>query len=100
MKTQLARWSIIRRVLVRMIGFIISCVANSLVITLTHRQYSAISALYQIQITVAHALGFLSLHKSFPSNGSRRSNCNSLTLQILHVSLLFTEAFFTTRAGN
>jgi hypothetical protein len=34
-------------------------VTHSLIITLTHRQYSFISRLHQLQFTVAHALGFL-----------------------------------------
>jgi hypothetical protein len=50
--------SLIRRVLVRMIGFISSWVTHSLLITLTHRQNSVISVLYQLQFTVAHALEF------------------------------------------
>jgi hypothetical protein len=48
---------LIRRVLVRMIGFISSWVTHSLIITLTHRQYSVISRLHSLQSTVAHALG-------------------------------------------
>jgi hypothetical protein len=43
---------LIRRVLVRVIGFISSCV------TLTHRQYSAIADTHTFQFTIAHALGF------------------------------------------
>jgi hypothetical protein len=41
----------------------------------------------------------LSLQLSSPSNGSRRSKCNSLILQILHVSLL-TESLFSNHADN
>jgi hypothetical protein len=49
---------LIWRVLVRMIGFTNSRITHSLVITLTHKQYSAISVLHQLQFTVGHALGF------------------------------------------
>jgi hypothetical protein len=47
-----------RRVLVRMIGFISTLVTHSLLITLTHRQYSANAHLHNLQITVAEAVGF------------------------------------------
>jgi hypothetical protein len=39
-------------------GFISSWVIHSLLSTLTHRQYSAITHLHTFQFTVAHALGF------------------------------------------
>jgi hypothetical protein len=59
--------SLIRRVLVRMIGCIIRWVTHSLVITLTHRQHSAVSRLYQLQFTVAHALGYSVSTSRFPA---------------------------------
>jgi hypothetical protein len=40
------------------------------------------------------------LHHSFPGNGYQHRNYRRLTLQILHINLLFTEAFFTTHAEN
>jgi hypothetical protein len=49
---------LIRRVIVRMIGFISRWVTHPPVITLTHRQRSAIAHLHPLQFTVAHALGF------------------------------------------
>jgi hypothetical protein len=39
------------------------------------------------------------LHYPFPGNGSHR-NYHRLTLQLLHMNLFFTEAFFTTHAEN
>jgi hypothetical protein len=68
---------LIRRVLVRIIGFISSYVTHVLLVTRTHRQYSAFAHLHHLQITVAHALEF-SHHQSFPSNGSQHRNYNSL----------------------
>jgi hypothetical protein len=50
--------SLIRRVLIRMIGFIRTWVTHSRLITLTHRQYSTIAHLHTLQTTVAYALGF------------------------------------------
>jgi hypothetical protein len=55
----------IRRVLVQTTGFISSWVIRSLVITLTHRQYSAV--LHQLQFTVAHTLGFSVSTIHFPA---------------------------------
>jgi hypothetical protein len=87
------RVSLIRLVLVRVIGFSSSLVTHSLVITRTHREYSAISVVHQLQFTVAHALwrtmalihalcsslqhvlSLLSLpclHQSLPGDGSRQ----------------------------
>jgi hypothetical protein len=40
------------------------------------------------------------LHYPFPGNGSQNRNYHRLTLQILHMNLLFTEAFFTSHAEN
>jgi hypothetical protein len=48
---------LIRRVLVRMTGFISSWL-HSLIITRKHRQYSAVSHLHTLQFTAAHVLGF------------------------------------------
>jgi hypothetical protein len=50
--------ALIRWILVRMFGFIINWVTHIHLITLTHRQYSAISHLHNLQSTVAHTLGF------------------------------------------
>jgi hypothetical protein len=66
-------------------------VTHSLLITLIHRLYSALSHLHQLKFTVAHALGF-SVHTS------RFRTTVSLTLQALHISLLSTEALFTSHA--
>jgi hypothetical protein len=49
---------LIGRVLIRMIGFISSWVPDSPLITLIHRQYSAVAHLHHLHFTVAHALGF------------------------------------------
>jgi hypothetical protein len=59
-KCDVFKWytPLIRRVLVLMIGFISSWVTPSLLVTLTHKQYSAIAYIYTLQFTVAHALGF------------------------------------------
>jgi hypothetical protein len=58
---------LIRRVLVQMIGFIYQVVTHSLLITLIHRLYNAVSHLHQLKFTVAHSLGF-SVHTSrFPA---------------------------------
>jgi hypothetical protein len=59
--------SLIRGVIVRMIGFISNWVTQSLVITLTHRRYSTIFVLQQLQFTVAHALGFSVSTSRFPA---------------------------------
>jgi hypothetical protein len=56
-----------------------------------HRQYSAVSHLHQLKFTAAHTLGFSCSTSRLPANGYRRTNYNSLTLQIFHVNLLFTE---------
>jgi hypothetical protein len=68
-------------------------VTHSVVITLTQRQYSAVSHLHQLQFTVAHALGFSVSTSRFPAT-DLDANYNSLTLQVLHINLLFTEAVF------
>jgi hypothetical protein len=83
------------RVLVRMVGFI----TNSLLIALTHRQYSAIADLHTLQNTVAHVLGFFVFTSRFLATDLNTETA-SLILQILHINLIFTEAFFTTHAEN
>jgi hypothetical protein len=59
--------SLIRRALVRLIGYIIGWFTHSLLITLTHRLCSAISRLHQLEFIVAHALGFLVSTSHFPA---------------------------------
>jgi hypothetical protein len=49
------------------------------VITLTHRQYSAISCLHQLQFTVAHALGFSVSTSRFPA-----TDLDAQTVTVLH----------------
>jgi hypothetical protein len=52
---------LIRRFLFRMIGFISRYVTHALLITLTHRKFSAIADLHSFhyfQFTVTHTLGF------------------------------------------
>jgi hypothetical protein len=58
---------LIRRVLVRMIGFISSWVTHSHLITLKARTYSAIADLRTLQFTVARALGFFVFTSVFPA---------------------------------
>jgi hypothetical protein len=70
-------------------------VTHSLIITRKHRQYSAMSRLHQLQFTVAHALGFPHSTSRLPA-ADVDANYNSLTLQVLHINLLFTEAVFST----
>jgi hypothetical protein len=69
--------SLIRWILVQMFGLIISWVTHLLLITFTHRQYSSISLIHQLQFTIAHVLGY--------------TNCNSLTLQIFHVNQVLSK---------
>jgi hypothetical protein len=54
------RWytTLIRWVLVWMIGFVSTLVTQSLLITLKYRPYSDIADLHTLHFTVAHALGF------------------------------------------
>jgi hypothetical protein len=74
---------LIRRVLVRMIGFISSWVTHLLLVTLRHGQYSAIADIHIFQFTVAHALGFfLSTSRLLATDFD--TNYHSLTLQMLH----------------
>jgi hypothetical protein len=51
--------TLIRRILVRMIGFISSWVTHSHICI---QQYSVIAHLHTFHFTVAHALGLISLH--------------------------------------
>jgi hypothetical protein len=57
------------------------------------------SRLYQLQFTFAHALGFSRSTSRFPATDVD-ANYNSLTLQVLHIYLLFTEAVFSTYSDN
>jgi hypothetical protein len=81
-----------------MIGFISSWI-HTLIITLTQRQYSAVSHLHTLQSTVAHALGFPVSTSRFPAMDLDAQTV-SLTLQIFHVNLLVTETVFSTHADN
>jgi hypothetical protein len=54
------------------------------------------SRLHQLQFTVAHALGFSVSTSRFPGTDLDAQTV-SLTLQIFHVNLLFTEAVFSNR---
>jgi hypothetical protein len=74
-------------------------VTHSLIITCTHRLYSAVSHLHQLQSTVARTLGF-SVHTSRLSATDVDAQTESLKLQIFHINLLFTEAVFSTHADN
>jgi hypothetical protein len=64
---------------------------QSLIITSKYSLYSVISHLHNSQFTVAHHL---------PVSDLYAPTVNSLTLQIFHVNLLFTEAVFSTHADN
>jgi hypothetical protein len=81
--------ALIRRVLVWMIGFILSWL-HTHNYTQTQRQYSAVSHLHTLQSTVAHALGFLASTRRFPETDLDAQSV-SLTLQILHVNLPVTK---------
>jgi hypothetical protein len=76
--------SLIWWVLVWMIVFISSWLHTVLIITLKHRQYSAISLLHQLQFTVAHALGF------------SVSSSLSVTLKSSHSNELSSSLHFVT----
>jgi hypothetical protein len=76
------------RVVVRMIGFIISWVSHALLITLAHRWYSAISLLHQLQFTVAHALGFSVSTSRFPATDLDTQTV-TVSLQFLHMKKIF-----------
>jgi hypothetical protein len=54
-------------------------VTHSVVITLTHRQYGAVSHLHRLQFTVAHALGF-SVHTSHLPG----TDVDAQTVTVLH----------------
>jgi hypothetical protein len=85
---------LIRRVLVRLIGFISSWVTHSLVITPTYMSFSAISVLRTFQITVAHALGF-----SVSTSRLLAMDLDTQTITVPHFKY-YTEALFTTHAEN
>jgi hypothetical protein len=71
--------SLVRRFLVRMVGFSCSLVRQSLLITRKYRQYRAITVLHTFQFTAAHALGF-------PVSTSRFSatDLDEQTMTVLH----------------
>jgi hypothetical protein len=73
-------------------------VIHLLLITLTHRQYSVISRLHNLQYTVAQALGFSASTSRFSATDI--DTTVTVTLQVLHINLLFAEAFFTIHADN
>jgi hypothetical protein len=75
-------------------------VTHSLIITLKHRQYSAMSSLHQLQFTFAHALGFSCSTSRLLATDADAQTVNSLTLRIFHVNLLVTETDFSTHADN
>jgi hypothetical protein len=80
--------SLIRRVLVRMIGFIRSWVTHSILVTFTHRQYSAIAHLHTLQLTVANTLWFtVSTSRLLATDFNTRIIRVSLnhTVHILHI---------------
>jgi hypothetical protein len=54
-------------------------VTPSLIITRTHRLYSAVSHLHQLQSTVAHALGFSPSASRFPA-----TDLDAQIITILH----------------
>jgi hypothetical protein len=72
---------LIRRVIVRMIGFY-ALWLQSLLITFKYRQYSAIADLHTFQLTVAQALGF--------SVFTSRILATDLNTEIITVSLNHT----------
>jgi hypothetical protein len=74
-------------------------VIHSLIITRKHRLYSTVSHLHQLQSTIAHALGFSHSTSRLPATDLDAQTV-SLTLQIFRVTLLLTEAVFSTHAYN
>jgi hypothetical protein len=97
--------SLRRRVLVRMIGFISSWVTCPLLITRTHRQYSAIAVahLHTFQFTVAHALRFSvttsRLLATDLDTGIITVSLNH-TLQILHIYSSLHRCTLATNTKN
>jgi hypothetical protein len=71
--------SLIRRILVRMMGFIISWVIHAPLNTFTHRQYSALSHLHNLQSTVAYAVGF-----SLSTSRLLATDLDAQTITVLH----------------
>jgi hypothetical protein len=86
---------LIWRVLVWMIGFIISQVTHSHVIT--HGQYNAITILHRLQSTFANALGFSVSTSRLLATDLDTQTVNSFTLQILHVNLLHRSTLHNSR---
>jgi hypothetical protein len=83
---------LMRRVLFRKIGFISSCVTHSLLIALTHRQYSTVSHLHHLQFIVACALEFFvftSCLLATDLNTQTATVSLDHTLQILYINQLF-----------
>jgi hypothetical protein len=88
---------LIRRVLVRMIGFISTLVTHSLLTWFKYRPYSAISHLHHLRFTVANALRFpVSTSRLLATDLSHKLP-QSHTPNITHKCLLFTSKFFTVR---
>jgi hypothetical protein len=80
-----------------MIGFISSWVTHSLLIILTHRQYSSIAHLRTFQFTVAHALRFsVFTSRLLATDLNTQTITVSLdyTLQVLHIK------FFSQRLSS
>jgi hypothetical protein len=73
--------TLIKWVLVQMIGFISSWVTHSVIITLTYRSYSSITVLHTFQFTVVHALGF-----SLPTSRLLATDLNTETITSNHWS--------------
>jgi hypothetical protein len=96
--TNVTRTPLIRRVLVRMIGFIIRWLQTHSHLRL-HTGNTVLFRLHSLQSTVAHALGFSVSTNRFPATDLDAETV-SLTLQIFHVNLLVTEAVFSTHADN
>jgi hypothetical protein len=97
-----ANWScdsfILSRVLVTETGFVLVIGFINRLQFVTTNNYNTVPdvSLYKHSTPIF----WVYLHFSSPSNGSQHTNCNSFKLQILHINLLFTEAFFTTHAEN
>jgi hypothetical protein len=91
------------RVLVWMIGLISSWVTHSLLLTCTHRQYSAIAHLHTFQFTVAHALRFpvttSRLLATGLDTGIIKVSLNH-TLQILPIKTSLHRSTLATNAEN
>jgi hypothetical protein len=75
----------------------LSWATRSLLITLTHRQYSAISHLHHIEFTVAYTLGFcVFASRLLPMD--LNTETTTLTLQILHINQAFTSHVNSSQA--